>query len=90
LAAAASAFPGRAGTRSVNDAGRIRRERIKALFLENMSDPRLMQEIARETDAELGPPLYSDALSGPGGPAPTYIRMIEYNTAALRAGMLKN
>jgi zinc/manganese transport system substrate-binding protein len=68
----------------------IRRERIKALFLENMSDPRLMQEIARETGAELGPPLYSDALSGPGGPAPTYIRMIEYNTAALRAGMLKN
>jgi len=68
----------------------IRREGIRALFLENISDPRLMQEIARETGADLGPPLYSDALSGPDGPAPTYIRMIEYNAAALQAGMLKN
>jgi zinc/manganese transport system substrate-binding protein len=68
----------------------IRRQGIRALFLENISDPRLMEEIARETGAPLGPPLYSDALSGPDGPAPTYIRMIEYNTAALRAGMLKN
>jgi len=68
----------------------IRREGIKALFLENMTDPRLMREIARETGAELGPALYSDALSGPDGQAPTYIRMIDYNTAALQAGMLKN
>jgi zinc/manganese transport system substrate-binding protein len=68
----------------------IRREGIKALFLENISDPRLMEEIAGETGATLGPPLYSDALSGPDGPAPTYIRMLEYNTAALQAGMLKN
>jgi len=68
----------------------IRREGIKALFLENISDPRLMEQIARETGAGLGPPLYSDALSGPDGPAPTYIRMIEYNTATLQVGMLKN
>jgi len=68
----------------------IRRQGTKALFLENISDPRLMEEIARETGATLGPPLYSDALSSPNGPAPTYIRMIEYNTATLRAGMLKN
>lgn len=68
----------------------IRREGIKALFLENISDPRLVQEIARETGATLGPPLYSDALSRPDGPAATYIRMLEYNTAALKAGMLKN
>jgi zinc/manganese transport system substrate-binding protein len=68
----------------------IRREGIKALFLENISDPRLMREIARETGANLGPPLYSDALSRPDGPAPTYTRMIEYNTAALKEGMLKD
>jgi zinc/manganese transport system substrate-binding protein len=68
----------------------IRREGIKALFLENISDPRLMEEIARETGASLGPPLYSDALSKLTGPAPTYVRMIEYNTAALKEGMLKN
>jgi zinc/manganese transport system substrate-binding protein len=68
----------------------IRREGIRALFLENISDPRLVEELARETGAALGPPLYSDALSRPNGPAPTYIRMIEHNTAALKAGMLKN
>ena len=68
----------------------IRREGIKALFLENISDPRLVEQLARDTGTTPGPPLYSDALSGPNGPAPTYIRMIEYNTAALKSGMLKN
>ncbi len=68
----------------------IRRERIKALFLENVSDPRLVEQLARDTGTVPGPPLYSDALSRPNGPAPTYIRMIEYNTAALKQGMLKN
>jgi len=68
----------------------IRRERIKTLFIENISDARLVEELARETGAAPGPPLYSDALSGPNGPAPTYIRMIEYNTAALKDGMLQN
>jgi len=68
----------------------IRREGIKALFLENISDPRLVEQLARDTGTNPGPPLYSDALSRPNGPAPTYIRMIEYNTAALKHGMLKN
>ena len=68
----------------------IRRERIKALFLENIADPRLVEELAREAGTTPGPPLYSDALSRPGGPAPTYIRMIKYNTDALKGGMLKN
>lgn len=68
----------------------IRQEGIKALFLENVSDPRLVEELAREAGATLGPPLYSDALSRPSGRVPTYIRMIEYNTTALKEGMLKN
>ena len=68
----------------------IRREGMKALFVENISDPRLIDEIARETGASLGPPLYSDALSRPEEPAPTYLRMIQYNTTALTEGMLKN
>jgi zinc/manganese transport system substrate-binding protein len=60
------------------------------LFLENVSDPRLIETLAREAGTKPGPPLFSDALSGPDGPAPTYIRMIEYNTATLKAGMSKN
>ncbi|HKM72141.1 MAG TPA: zinc ABC transporter substrate-binding protein [Stellaceae bacterium] len=68
----------------------IRREGIKALFLENISDPRLMEALARETGATLGPLLFSDALSRSDEPASSYTKMVEYNTAALKEGMLKN
>jgi zinc/manganese transport system substrate-binding protein len=60
----------------------IKTEKIPAVFLENISDPRLMQQIAQETGAKIGAPVYSDALSPPDGPAPTYIAMIEHNIAA--------
>jgi len=67
-----------------------REQKIKALFIENMSNPGLIDQIARESGAEVGSRLYSDALSAPGGPAPTYEAMMRYNVAALVAGMLKN
>jgi zinc/manganese transport system substrate-binding protein len=57
----------------------IRREKIAAVFMENISDQRLMQQIARETGARIGGTLFSDALSGADGPAPTYIRMMRHN-----------
>ena len=57
----------------------IRREKIPAVFLENISDPRLMQQIAKESGVRIGGRLYSDALSGPGGPAATYIDMMRSN-----------
>jgi zinc/manganese transport system substrate-binding protein len=68
----------------------IRRERIKALFLENVSDPRLMEALAHEVGVTLGPRLFSDALSRADEPASTYVKMIRHNTAALKEGMLKN
>lgn len=59
------------------------------MFLENIADPRLMEQIARESGAAIGGKVFSDALSGPDGPAPTYVAMIRNNlsafTAALRA-----
>jgi zinc/manganese transport system substrate-binding protein len=57
----------------------IRKQKIPAVFLENVSDPRLMQQIARETGAAIGGKLYSDALSEPGGPAGTYVDMMRHN-----------
>jgi zinc/manganese transport system substrate-binding protein len=57
----------------------IRSQKIPAVFLENVSDPRLVKRIADETGARLGGTLYSDALSGPDGPAPTYIDMMRHN-----------
>ena len=68
----------------------VREQKIKALFIENMTNPGLVDQIARESGAVVGPRLYSDALSAPGGPAPTYLAMMRHNVTALVAGMLKN
>jgi zinc/manganese transport system substrate-binding protein len=57
----------------------IRKKEIPAVFLENITDPRLMQQIAHETGARIGGALYSDALSEPDGPAGTYIDMMRHN-----------
>lgn len=68
----------------------VREHRIKALFVENMTNPGLIDQIAKESGAVVGPRLYTDALSGPDGPAPTYEKMMRHNVTALVAGMLKN
>lgn len=65
----------------------VRREKIRTLFVENISDPRLIEQIARETGARIGGQLYSDALSGARGPAPTYIGMMRHNTRLLTDAM---
>lgn len=65
----------------------IRAEKVRVVFVENMRDPRLMQRIAHETGAKLGDALYSDALSPPDGPAPTYIDMFRANVPKMRAAM---
>jgi zinc/manganese transport system substrate-binding protein len=67
--------------------GQIRREHITAVFLENMTDPRLARTIARETGAVLGGTVYADALSGPGGPAPSYLAMLRHNTTLFAQAM---
>ena len=68
----------------------VREQKIKALFVENMTNPGLVEQIARESGAVVGPRLYSDALSAPNGPAATYEAMMRHNVTALVAGMLKN
>lgn len=68
----------------------VREQKIKALFVENMTNPGLVEQIARESGGMVGPRLYSDALSAPDGPAPTYEAMMRHNVTALVAGMLKN
>ncbi|WP_370154553.1 metal ABC transporter substrate-binding protein [Ferrovibrio sp.] len=68
----------------------MRREKIRALFVENMTDQRLVRQLASETGAELGGTLYSDSLSPAGGPADTYIGMFRHNVPAMAAAMRKN
>jgi zinc/manganese transport system substrate-binding protein len=61
----------------------VRRAKIPAVFLENVTDPRLMQRISAETGAKVGGTLYSDGLTGEKGDAPTYIDMVRHNIRAL-------
>jgi zinc/manganese transport system substrate-binding protein len=68
----------------------VKKEKIHALFLENISSPQLMKTISQETGAPLGGALFSDALSAPDGPAPTYVDMFKNNLPKLVDGMLKN
>ncbi|BBE72650.1 manganese ABC transporter substrate-binding lipoprotein precursor [Pleomorphomonas sp. SM30] len=65
----------------------IRETGIHTLFVENIADPRLIEQIAAETGAKLGPKLFSDALSPADGPAPTYAAMMHYNADALIRSM---
>ena len=65
----------------------IKREKIRAVFIENMTDPRLARMLMRETGAVLGGTVYSDALSGPKGPAATYLDMLRHNTGLFVAAM---
>jgi len=68
----------------------IRREKITAVFVENITDPRLMEQVAKESGVTLGGTLYSDALSKPDGPAPTYLEMFKNNVTKIAAAMRKS
>ena len=61
----------------------MRKDGIKALFAENITDPRLIKQLAREVNAKIGGTLYSDALSDDSEPANTYINMFNYNVNEL-------
>jgi len=61
----------------------IKKENIKALFVENISDPRLIAQIGRETGVKPAGELFSDALTDSKGPAATYLAMMRANTIAL-------
>lgn len=60
-------------------AEQVRRLDAHALFVENVSDERAIEQIGRETGMGVGGKLYSDALSAKGGPAPTYVEMMRHN-----------
>ncbi len=67
--------------------GQIRAEKIPAVFLENISDDRLVGRIAAETGARIGGTLFSDSLTGEKGDAPTYIAMVRHNIKALTSAL---
>ena len=72
---------------SAADVGRIikqiRREKIPAVFMESISDPRLLDRIRLESGARIGGVLYSDSLSKADGPAASYLAMMRHNALTL-------
>ena len=65
----------------------IKASKIPAVFLENISDPRLMQRITAESGARIGGTLYSDSLTDEKGESPTYIDMVRHNIKALTSAL---
>jgi zinc/manganese transport system substrate-binding protein len=66
----------------------IKADNASAIFVENISDPRLVDRIAAETGLTVGGTLYSDALSGEDGPAASYIEMMRHNTETIASGIV--
>lgn len=65
----------------------IRKENIAAVFMENISDPRLLERIRSESGAGIGGTLYSDSLSAASGPAADYLSMMRHNARTLATAM---
>jgi zinc/manganese transport system substrate-binding protein len=65
----------------------IKAEKVPAVFMENIADHRLLDQISRETGAKIGGILYTDALSPPDGPADTYLDMFRHNVETLTAAL---
>ena len=65
----------------------MRTEGTTAVFVENIADPRLLEQIANETGAAIGGTLYPGALSGADGPAASYLDMMRYNATTLAAAL---
>jgi len=66
----------------------MRSAEINVVFFENMTSPKLVEVLASEAGARVGGTLYSDALSPPGGPADSYLKMFDNNLPQLKAAML--
>lgn len=65
----------------------IKEDRASAIFVENITNPRLVEQIASETGITVGGTLYSDALSDESGPAATYIDMMKHNVDTIRSAI---
>jgi len=81
-------FPAADGSSSVLMPTGARKEGVRVVFLENMTNPKLLETLATEVGARVGGTLYADALSPSGGPADTYLKMFDNNLPQLKAAML--
>ena len=65
----------------------VRAEGISAVFVENVADPRLLQQIVRETGSAIGGELFPGSLSKKDGPAATYLELMRHNATTITAAL---
>ena len=68
----------------------IKKEQIKAVFVENMSSPKLLVQLSQDAGVTAGATLYVDALSKATGPADSYLKLMRHNITQIVAGMKQN
>ncbi len=68
----------------------IKREKVRAVFIENMRNPKMLEQLSKDAGATVGGALYSDALSGGDPAGSTYLKMMNHNLTQLVAGMKLN
>lgn len=68
----------------------VKSEKIRAVFIENMRNPKLIEQLSRDAGATVGASLYSDALSSPDKPGASYLQMMRHNVTQLATGMKLN
>jgi zinc/manganese transport system substrate-binding protein len=66
----------------------VKEDKASAVFVENITNARLIEQIASETGLKVGGTLYSDALSPADGPASTYIDMMHHNVATIKGAIV--
>ncbi|RWF55663.1 MAG: metal ABC transporter substrate-binding protein [Mesorhizobium sp.] len=66
----------------------VKQDKAAAVFIENITNARLIEQIASETGIKVGGTLYSDALSQPDGQASTYIDLMHNNIAQIKGAIL--
>ena len=76
-----------AGEPSAQDIARlvdnIKATGAKAIFLESMANPALIESVANEAGVEIGPELYTDALGAKGSAGATYLEAMRHNAQGI-------
>jgi manganese/iron transport system substrate-binding protein len=68
----------------------VRSSQIPVVFSESTISDKAMRQVAGETGARYGGVLYVDSLTGSDGPAPSYLKLLEYNAETITKGFTKS
>ncbi len=76
-----SAEPSAKGVSDLIDT--IKKEKVKAIFAESSANPKVAQQVAKETGITIVDTLYGDTLGEPGSAADSYLKMMIYDATTI-------